>query len=77
MEKYTHKCINEDCNNTYTDEDPDAYFCAPCQNVRKAIAKKVDKQFAGRSTTPPKSAMQEYEENSVVVNGMKLMKVHL
>lgn len=77
MKKYTHKCIKSSCDAVYTDTDPDAYYCQACLGEKQAVAKQIDKQFAGRSREPVKTELDEYEENAINVNGMRLMKVKL
>lgn len=45
MSKYNHKCS---CGNTYSDDDPEVYFCPTCISKRKQIAEEIDKKMAGR-----------------------------
>lgn len=45
MTTYKHQCS---CGNSYSDNDPDIYFCPSCVEQRKAIAKQVDAKMAGR-----------------------------
>ena len=45
---YKHKCIKPSCTQTYEDNDPDQYYCSPCNEERKEIAKQVDAKFANR-----------------------------
>jgi len=42
---YNHKCS---CGQTYTDDDPEVYFCSTCVEQRKQIAEEVNKKLAGR-----------------------------
>ena len=46
QKEYSHKCPS--CGNTYTDNDPDVYFCPTCVAQRKRIAEEVDKKLAGK-----------------------------
>lgn len=46
MTTYPHVCS---CGNSYSDEDVDAYFCPSCVEQRKAVAKQIDAQFAGKT----------------------------
>ena len=58
---YTHQCS---CGQSYTDNDPDLYFCSACIEVRKSIAKEIDKKMAGRvSNRQTKSDLQIYNES--------------
>jgi hypothetical protein len=61
---YSHPCLK--CSKVYQDEDPEAYYCAPCNEERKAIAATVD---ARRATIPSKkrmSGIQEYDASPKV-----------
>lgn len=42
METYTHKCS---CGESYTDNDPDVYFCPSCVEQRKIVARQVDSKM--------------------------------
>lgn len=42
VKTYTHQC---QCGETYTDNDPDLYFCPACVEQRKKIAEEVDKKL--------------------------------
>ena len=60
-ETFKHKCIKPSCSNTYEDNDPDPYYCSACIEVKKAIAEKIDKQFAGIPKIPVESELQKYD----------------
>jgi len=53
-------CIK--CNNVYTSEEDDAYYCESCLEQKKKIAEEVDKKMAGRVSTQVKSDLQLYDE---------------
>lgn len=58
--KYTHACLK--CRAAYDDDDPEAFYCEPCNIDRKAIAAEVDRKIAARGPRrPTMSALQEYE----------------
>lgn len=51
------------CKAKYESEDPDPFYCPPCDEVRKEIAKDVDKKMVGVATKRPvKSDLQVYDE---------------
>ncbi len=60
MSEYTHQCIK--CGESYKDNDVDAYYCSPCNEVRKEIAQKIDKQTAMKPKRQVKSDFQLYDE---------------
>lgn len=43
---YNHKCR---CGKTYSDDDPEVYFCPDCVVQRKKIAEEVNKRLAGKA----------------------------
>ena len=45
MSKYSHKCS---CGQTYSDDDPEVYYCPTCIAKRKQIAEEIDKKMASR-----------------------------
>lgn len=51
---YTHTCIRPGCGKQYESEDPDAYYCEPCDEARKAIAAEVDARL-GPNVNQPKT----------------------
>jgi len=60
-----HSCIK--CHQAYEDNDPDDYYCPPCNKVRIEIAKDLDKKMA---TLKPKrerrSLLAEYDASPKV-----------
>jgi len=60
----THKCIK--CKAQYEDKDPDPYLCAVCQEARKRIVEKMEKEYVPRPKA--KSSIQAYDE-AVKVQG--------
>ena len=59
--EYTHNCIK--CATQYKSNDIDAYYCEPCLQEKKAIAKEVDAKLATRiSNRKVKSDLQVYDE---------------
>ena len=76
MKQFQHQCIKPDCQTTYSDEDVDAYLCAPCTEVKNKVAAQIDAKFAGAPKTQPMSALQEYDAaQKVTVRGMKFLQV--
>lgn len=57
--EYEHKCIK--CQAAYKDTDPDPYYCPPCNEERKAIAKKIDATMGARPKKPMESDLQRYD----------------
>lgn len=55
----------------YSDSDPDAYLCEPCQAIKRNIAKDIDAQFSVRPRVEPISDLKQHEMNgqSINVNG--------
>ena len=47
MSKYRLACIK--CSEVYSTDDPDPYYCAPCEVEKKKVAAKIDAQL-GPST---------------------------
>lgn len=56
MSQYTHKCVK--CSIPYTDIDPDAYYCIPCNEERLRIAAEVDAKLA---TQPKKEVTSDFQ----------------
>ena len=77
MKQFTHKCIKNTCNETYTDEDQDPYYCKSCQEANKAIAAKVDAQHAGAPKEKSMSNLQLHDAAAVNIRGMKLVRTTL
>ena len=65
-ENFKHGCIKFECSNTYTDTDPDPYYCPSCKQANAAIAKEVDKKFERRQNKNTKSTIQMLEEGAAV-----------
>lgn len=62
MEKFTHKCIRADCDNVYTTEEPEAYYCREHVDEKMRIARQVDaKMKSHRSERTQDSQWQKYE----------------
>lgn len=59
METFSHQCIK--CSETYTDTDPEVYYCPTCNEQRKAIAKEVDAKLKMRPKKPVESAIAQYD----------------
>lgn len=55
-----HHCIK--CNQAYSNDEEEAYYCDKCFAEKKAIAKNVDAQMAQRPKKQPKSSIQAYDE---------------
>lgn len=55
----THKCIK--CGVSYQDNDPEPYYCEPCNGERKRVAAEIDKKMAGRVSKPHRSMLEEYD----------------
>lgn len=51
-----HKCIKTTCDNTYEDDDIDAYYCPSCIEINKTIAKEID-----RKIIPSKNVKSDYQ----------------
>ena len=57
----SHRCIK--CGDNYFNEEADDYYCEPCNEVKKNIAKEVDAKLAVRGgNRKPKSDLQMYDE---------------
>lgn len=68
---HTHKCVK--CGVAYQDQDPEPYYCPPCNDERKKLATEIDKKMAGRVSTKPRSLLQEYDAMPKV-NGFMIYK---
>lgn len=60
MKQYNHTCIKPTCSTSYTDTDPDPYYCESCREQNKKIAEELSKKIPQHK--PVKSALQEYDE---------------
>ncbi len=49
---FTHQCIKPGCENSYEDEEIDAYYCPSCNSARKQLAKELDKKFNTKGQQP-------------------------
>lgn len=56
---FSHSCIK--CKQKYDSEEPDAYYCAACNETRLKIAAEVDKKLV-KPRRETKSLLQEYDE---------------
>lgn len=56
-----HKCIKPGCDNSYEDNDIDAYYCPSCIEMNKKIAEEINKKVRP-SKTVIKSDYQRYNE---------------
>lgn len=61
MKLISHKCIKPGCDNSYEDEDVDAYYCESCREANKVLAKQIEAQV-GKNQDRPKSELQIYDE---------------
>ncbi len=58
-ETFLVNCIK--CGTPYKSEDPDPYFCEPCNEQKKLIAKEVDKKISTKIRKPTMSGLQQYD----------------
>lgn len=59
--KYKPTCIK--CKEKYDSDEPDDYYCLPCNKEKLKIAEKVDKQIASLpSKRKQQSDLQRYDE---------------
>ena len=61
---YEHPCVK--CGEKYTDSDPDAYYCPPCNDARKKIAAELDKKMGNRPKKPVVSDLQAYDAQAKI-----------
>ena len=40
---FSHQCIK--CKSSYSDEDPDPYYCEPCNAARLQVIKEMDGKY--------------------------------
>ncbi len=69
---YTHSCVR--CGAHYQDEDPDPYYCTPCNEERKRIAKEVDSKIRPSTHIKGNWAMFEESQGIQAPNGMVFKK---
>jgi len=55
----THSCIK--CKATYVDNDPEPYYCSPCNEERKRAAADIDAKRANIIAEPSVSALQQFD----------------
>lgn len=56
-----HTCVK--CKIKYSDNEEDDYYCPPCNEQKKVIAKEIDEKFAKRVLKRKvKSDLQIYDE---------------
>ena len=67
-----HNCIKPACSNTYKDDEPDAYYCEPCQEANKVLAKEIDAKIAASPKRSRVSNVQEYLKNCTMKAGNTL-----
>lgn len=60
MKDYLHNCIK--CKQSYSDTDPEPYYCENCNKERLEIAKKIDAQMAHRPKRETVSELQMFEQ---------------
>jgi len=54
-------CIK--CGQAYQDNDPDPYYCPPCNEEKKRIAAEIDKKMRSKgSRRGEASLLQEYDQ---------------
>lgn len=61
---HTLSCIK--CSSKYESQDPDPYYCKPCNDERKALAATIDAKMAGRPKKPVMSELQAYDAKAKV-----------
>lgn len=70
---YMHSCLK--CGGQYTDEDPDPYYCSPCNEERKRIvAKEIDAKAVPTSHVKGNWASFEESQPVIEMNGMRFMR---
>jgi len=57
---FKHPCIK--CREQYDTDDPDPYYCASCNEGRKAIAAEIDAKLANRPRKETMSALEAYDQ---------------
>ena len=70
-----HTCIKPSCGREYEEEDDEAYYCFDCRKENQETAKRIDSQR--RSSRRRVGGFKEFEQNSVNMKGMLLMKVSI
>ena len=63
-----HNCIK--CKASYQDNDPDDYYCPPCNVERKVIAAEIDKKMG---TLPRRAAPSVFKESDFVGDRGRIM----
>jgi len=64
--KYKPKCVK--CGEKYESDEPDDFYCPPCEKIKTEIAKEVDVKLAGR---PPKRKVESELKKYDSINGGK------
>lgn len=70
MSNYTHTCIKPDCSNSYTDNDPDAYYCESCKQINKELAQEIEKKVASRKSNRKTAGFNEQVNNMQTIKGI-------
>jgi len=65
---YQHNCTK--CRAVYSDREAEPYLCASCTEERKAVAARVDAEFASKPRATVKSALQEFDEIAASSGGV-------
>lgn len=59
-----HQCIRPGCSTQYEDNDPEPYYCGPCNEARKAAAAEIDAKIALRPKERVVSDLKAFEAKS-------------
>lgn len=54
-----HTCIKPSCGTVYESVDVEAYYCPPCDLLRKQLAASVDAKLGNRPKKHPKPRFTE------------------
>ena len=75
MSKYTHQCIKPVCNNTYTDDDPDAYYCESCKKQNEAFYAEIEKKVQSRKSRKREASFEDKMSLFHTVRGITMINL--
>lgn len=67
----THTCIRPGCGTKYQSNEPEAYYCEPCNEARKAVAQEIDSKMLGKPREPIMTPLQAYDAAPKIRGFMK------
>jgi len=70
-----HNCIRPGCEQTYEDDDVEAYYCATCLKTKKQLAAEIDRKLQGSVSARAEPSFEEKVAGMKKLNGISFINL--